>query len=100
MIWIKATDWVSLGFQQITSLTGSTALTVPGGATCAFIQAETKDVRWRDDGVAPTAAIGNILGGPVPGAVENEGMWYRGDLSKLRFIETAASAKLNVSYYR
>ncbi len=81
-----------LGYQQITSLSASAALTVPAGATRAIITAEAQGVRWRDDGVAPTASVGMIL--PVLVTLS-----YDGDLNRIRFIEQAASAILNVSYY-
>ena len=81
-----------LGYQQITSLTSSTALTVPAGATLALIVPEGQMVRWRDDDVAPTAGVGM----PV---LPNASLSYDGDLRKLRFIESSASAKLNVAYY-
>lgn len=84
-----------LGYQQLTSLSASTALTVPAGARTAIIEADTvaaKIVRWRDDGSAPTATVGMEL------AVGST-VVYTGNLANLRFIEVAASAKLNVSYY-
>lgn len=89
-----------LGYQQITSLTASTALTVPttdlNGLSCkpsiAIITAETQTVRWRDDDVAPTASVGMPLAAGVT-------LQYDGDLTKIRFIEQTASAKLNISYY-
>jgi hypothetical protein len=91
---------VAMGYQQITSLSASTGLTVPtcdpNGAktqpTLAVIIADTQGVRWRDDGTAPTASIGMPLAVGVPLA-------YDGDLNKIRFIEQNASAVLNVSYY-
>jgi predicted hotdog family 3-hydroxylacyl-ACP dehydratase len=82
-----------LGYQQITSLSSSTALTVPTGATMALIVPENQSVRWRDDGTAPTAGVGMLL--PV-----NSTLNYDGNLQNLRFIEILASAKLNISYYR
>lgn len=91
---------VTLGYQQITSLSSSTGLTIP--TTDAFgnnikplialITPETQGVRWRDDGVAPTASVGMPLAAGVT-------LSYDGDLTKLRFIEQTASAKLNISYY-
>jgi len=89
-----------LGYQQITSLSASSALTVPvvdlNGLSCkpsiAIITAETQAVRWRDDDVAPTASVGMPLAAGVT-------LQYDGDLTKIRFIEQTASAKLNVSYY-
>ena len=59
----------------------------------ALIQCETQDVRWTDDpDVDPTATIGMLL-------KINTVLEYSGDLSKIRFIQTAATAILNVSYY-
>lgn len=80
------------GYQQITSLSSAAALTVPDEARIALIHAESKSVRWRDDGTNPTTSVGMVLDA---GAI----MLYDGSLSAIRFIETAASAKLNVSYY-
>lgn len=81
-----------LGFQQITSLSSAVGLTVPSGALTALIQAESQDVRWRDDGTNPTATVGVTLGTGLT-------LPYTGDLSAIKFIEISASAKLNVSYY-
>lgn len=83
---------VPLGYQQITSLSAATALTVPAGARLALIVAETQAVRFRDDGTNPTASVGIPLSVDVP-------FPYNGDLRKLRFIEQTASAKLNITYY-
>ena len=88
---LKSTT-VVLGYQQITSLSAATALTIPTGATMALITPETQAVRWRDDGTNPTASVG------MPVAV-GESLNYDGDLSRIRFIEQTASAKLNISYY-
>ena len=89
------------GYQQIVGLAASTALTVPARdlngiattPTVAMIIAEGQAVRWRDDGVAPTATVGMPL--PV-GAV----LMYDGDLKQIRFFQQAATATLNVSYFK
>ncbi len=88
---LKSTT-ICLGYQQITSLSASTALTVPVGATMALIVAETQAVRWRDDGTAPTASVGMPL-------ATGTSLSYDGDLKAIRFIQQTASAVLNVSYY-
>jgi len=88
-------------YQQIVGLAASTALTVPArdvngirtSPTVAVITPETQGVRWRDDGVAPTATVGMPL---AVGAV----LVYDGDLSAIRFFQQAATATLNVSYYK
>lgn len=90
----------SLGYQQITSLGSAQALTVPqrdpGGLACkatlALITPLTQSVRWRDDGVAPTASVGMPLAAGVT-------LQYDGDLNRIRFIQITASAELNICYY-
>lgn len=81
-----------VGYQQITSLSASTALTVPANARYCVVIPETQAIRFRDDGTAPTATVGMPLTVSQP-------FVYTGDLSAIRFIEQTASAKLNVSYY-
>ena len=92
----------SFGYQQIVGLAASTGLTVPTvqvnaqtgqRPVIALLQAETQAIRWRDDSTAPTATVGMILNvgdAPYP---------YDGDLNAIRFIQVAATATLNVSYY-
>lgn len=80
------------GYQQITTLTTAQALTLPNGAQFAVVHAETQDVRWRDDGTDPTATVGMVI---AAGAT----MRYDGELSRVRFIEAAVGAKLNVTFY-
>lgn len=89
-----------LGYQQITDLATSVGLTIPttdkmgisGGPRAAVIIAETQNVRWRDDGIAPTASVGMPLSTGIA-------FVYDGNLNEIRFIEQTASAKLNISYY-
>ena len=87
------------GYQQITSLTGVVALTVPTPvnqeANYCVIQCEgatTNIVRWRDDGTNPTTSVGMLLFG-------GQEMDYSGDLNTIRFIDSVGSSILNVSYY-
>lgn len=83
----------ALGYQQITSLSSSTALTVPAGTSYVMITAEAQAIRWRDDGVAPTASVGY----PLPAGAE---LIYTGaDATLLRFIQQTAGAIINVCYY-
>ena len=91
---------VCIGYQQITDLSSAVGLTVPTvdktglnqRPTFALITPLTGNVRWRDDGTAPTASVGMPLAAGVT-------LQYDGDLSQIRFIEQTASAKLNVTYY-
>lgn len=82
-----------MGYEQITSLSSAQGLTVPTGSDFCTLQCETQDVRMRDDGTDPTASVGQYL-------VANTIYEYYGDMSAVKFIETSASAKLNVHYYK
>lgn len=89
------------GYEQITSLEASVGLKIPTtdgrGNTCkpnaVLLFPEEQNVRWRDDGTAPTATIGMLL--PT---TATQPFYYDGDLNAIRFIEAAASGKLNVVY--
>jgi hypothetical protein len=93
------TTTVCLGYQQITPNT-ATGLTVPAlapdgskqQATFAVITPEGQNVRWRDDGTNPTASVG------MPIYVGTT-LLYDGDLTGIKFINTVAGGKINVSYY-
>lgn len=66
---------------------------IPVTATMAYLEAETAGIRYRDDGGAPTAAIGMIIG-------SGSGIFYSGNLSALRFILQTGSPLLNAAFYR
>lgn len=94
------TTLVPCGYQQIASFSTVQTLTLPSTTACggypakfALIQTETESVRWRDDGTAPTASVGQLLATGVL-------LWYQGTLSKIEFIPSSSSATLDVSYYR
>ncbi len=80
------------GYEQITNVASSVGLTLPFGTTRALIVVESQAVRWRDDGVNPTADVGMLLG-------IGEELVYSDNLAAIRFIETTPSAILNISYY-
>lgn len=82
------------GYVQITSLAAAANITsIPNGATLAVIQAESQNVRYRDDGTNPTTSVGMIL-------AAGDILYYTGDMSAIKFIEVTGSAKLNISYYK
>lgn len=82
-----------LGYQQITDVSSAVGLTLPTtGTEVAVIHVESQPVRWRDDGTNPTSSVGMYL-------AAGETLIYDGNLLSIKFIETAASAKLNISYY-
>ena len=81
-----------LGYQQIVGAAVSTALTVPDGTCYVILKPVTQAIRIRDDGVAPTAAVGY----PIPVGIE---YIYTGSPAALRLIEQAASATIDILYY-
>ena len=85
-----------LGYAQVAAGGLASAVPLPGlpaGARLAQICAEAQAVRYRDDGVAPTAAVGMPIasGGCV---------LYAGQLSAVQVIQQTAGGVLDVSYYR
>ena len=83
---------IPLKYQQITSLGTAVGLEPPQHARIALIQAVAQSVRWRDDGTNPTATVGMQL-------EAGRDILYTGDLTKLKLIEEAASAEVNILYY-
>ena len=89
-----------MGYQQITSLSSATNLTVPqltpnglnAKPVFALIIAEAQAVRWRDDKTNPTASVGMPLAVGIP-------LQYDGDITNIRFIEQVGGAIINISYY-
>lgn len=82
------------GREQISGLNVVKGLTtVPAFSKVVMIQPQTQNIRWRDDGVNPSATVGMIL-------VANDVLVYSGDMSALKFIETTPSAKINVNFYK
>lgn len=83
---------VPMGYQQITGLSTVKGLNPPQHARVALIQGLSQNVRWRDDGTVPSATVGMQL-------LATRDFLYTGDLVQIKFIEEAASAEINVSYY-
>jgi hypothetical protein len=89
-----------LGYQQISAATlaAATPLTMPtavpgiAGPGLVIVQCNGGSVRWRDDGVDPTASVGMS----IPAGAELD---YVGDATKIKFILSAAAPILDVSYY-
>jgi hypothetical protein len=89
----------TLGYSQVTGIDAAakglaqgSAGAVPAGAVAALVQAEAQAVRWRDDSVAPTAALGMVL-------AAGDSMWYDNRLDRLKLIGVVAGAVVNVSFY-
>lgn len=94
MAGIKDATLQPKGYVQDTTISTATAIAsvVPAGATRVLIKVTGQPVRWRDDGVDPTASVGMLID------VGDE-LWYTGQVRALRFIETAASAVLDMAFY-
>ena len=93
---IRDSQLKPLGYLQLTNVAASTQLTadqVPDGTRAMLFQAETQPIRYVDDSSTPTATTGMIV--PV-----NSTVWYTGwNMTLVKFIETAASAKVNILFY-
>lgn len=83
----------TLGYVQVTGLSAATALTIPAGTALVLVIPQTQAVRWRDDGTSPTASVG------YPLAVGSELRYDGANMGALKFIEQAASAAINVTFY-
>lgn len=96
-----ATSMRNVGFETLSvtnTAVGPTAATYsPAGGLSDFAvfgPLETGQIRWRDDGTAPTASVGHLL--EIGSVLE-----YDGNLAFLQFIRTGGtSGSLPVSYYR
>lgn len=85
----------SLGYQQSTSLSTSSAINLPSApsnAGSALVSAESSAVRWRDDGTDPTSSVGN----PVPAG---SALCYGNEIAKFRVIGQTSGATIDVTYY-
>jgi hypothetical protein len=67
---------------------------IPAGANIALLQVDTANVRFRDDGVPPTASVGMQLASAL---LPFE---YSGNLGALQFIAVSGNPILNVSFYK
>lgn len=85
--------YTPLGYQQITPVTTTSTLTVPLGSRVVEICVETNIVRYRDDGIAPTATVGM----PIAAGTCFQ---YSGALTAILFQQATSPAVIDVSYYR
>ena len=95
---IKSVDQsrVVTGYHQYAAGEIDTAQPVKGSGSVVKIQAESVNVRYREDGVNPTATVGMLLAAGECHIV-NVG---EGGISEIKVIGTAANAILNVTAYR
>ena len=81
------------GYQQLTSLSSATRLTVPDGTSYATICAEVAALRWLANGTAPTTTVGN----PIPAG---SCMSYVGSLPAVQLIQQTSGGIADVNYYK
>lgn len=86
-----------LGYCQLTSMATSTLVStcsggIPARTVWAVLCVDTAAIRWRDDGTAPTAAVG------MPVAA-GQCFYYRSSFAALRVIAQAGSPVINISFY-
>lgn len=85
----------SLGYQQATSLSTSSAInlpSVPSNAQSVTIDVEGSGIRFRDDGTDPTQSIGRPMSA-------GQSLCYANDPHSIRIIGQTAGATINVTYY-
>lgn len=80
------------GYQRISLTTVAQGLTVPPGAHIAMIQTESQNVRYRDDDIAPTTAVGMVI-------YAGDSIWYNGDLTAISLIAVAGTTNVNILFY-
>lgn len=81
------------GYVQVTSTATAFSLSaVPARTRHTIICAEAQGIRWRDDGVAPTATVGMPL-------AAGQSFEYVGNTAVIQFIAQTTGAILNVAYY-
>ena len=81
-----------VGYRKLASLSSATGVQI-GEGRVALIQAINQNVRYRDDGLDPTASVGMVL-------FAGQSIWYTGNLRAIRFIEETAGAEVNILAYK
>jgi len=82
------------GYYQMTSL--GTALPIPGTGAIVMLQAEAQNVRYRADGIDPTATVGMLL---RAGECHTLNMGS-GSLQDIKVIEVATGGILNITAFK
>lgn len=87
------------GYRQLAVSTTSVALSsatggIPEGSTRAVVGVEANDIRWRDDGVAPTSSVGTLAKSLTFFELPSLQSIY-----EFHAIRASADATLNITYY-
>lgn len=92
------TNAIPTGFCQATVTTAillSTACNIPVGSKYFMVSVDTANVRYRDDGTAPTASSGVQWASSA-----TQPYWYAGQLSAIQLVAVSGSPVINVSFYK
>lgn len=95
----------SIGHQQLTVSSTAVGLTVPTGTkpTHALITVQTDSVRWRADGTAPTAAVGNLIIATASATgvldLSDPNGIYTQIIGNIQFIRVTTDATLDIEYF-
>lgn len=100
-IYVKDAPLTDKGYQQDTTTTSAAAVPLQGvvaavaaGALYAQVSSEAWSWRWRSDGVAPTATIGNLVPAGATTFIEDA------QLANMQVIGTNAAASIiNIQYF-
>lgn len=84
----------SLGYQQL-AVDTATGVTIPANKTpyLWLFTPEVQACRWRDDGVNPTATVGNLL------SVGSILRYDMNNINQLKFISVTAGSLVNCNAY-
>jgi hypothetical protein len=92
---VNATDRC-LGFGQLTDLSSAQPLPeIPSAVRFTEVAVEEHDIRYREDGVAPTADAGMPAGVGVVLTFE----MTVSEMAKVQFIAKTAGAKISYTFY-
>lgn len=84
-----------VGYQQLTVSTAAVGFTIPKGAIRARVNVQDQSIRWRDDGIDPSAIVGMLQKADTYFDV-----YDTQELKAFKAIRVDGSdAKLNISYY-
>ena len=90
---ISSGDPVGYVQQSVSAAAGLSS--IPSDANKAIIQPETGDIRYRDDGTAPTSSVGMYLFADNTLTIESLAM-----LNAIQLIAVSGTVTVNISYYK
>lgn len=96
-------NWTPAGFCTLTVTSTAVALSscsggIPPGMTYAHIANEGAAYRWRDDGTAPTASVGQPW--PAGTAASPSFLEYYAAYPALQFIAQGGTTTLTITFYK